>query len=174
MKKLRALTLMELMVTIAIVGLLASAAVPAYKSYVDGSKLNKAVNLFKTYSNQVVSYYNANGVFPSVAKISPGSIPSSGDNGVIFEIGGVNSATGANTGMQEMFYQHGSDWFALNVVVAAGTTGNSQIDGKNMHYKGRVNNGLFTFACGQWDVGSDYIDSELLPTSCDQTNLINF
>lgn len=60
----RAFTLIELMVTIAIIGVLATIAVPTYSDYIDKAKAVQAVMDIKHIEQLLATYQSSNGKFP--------------------------------------------------------------------------------------------------------------
>lgn len=60
-------TLIELMIVIAIVGILAAIALPAYQDYIVRSKLSEPLAAMAEAKTTVVEYYAANGRFPSAS-----------------------------------------------------------------------------------------------------------
>lgn len=87
-------TLIELMIVVAIIGVLAAIAVPQYQNYVARAQVSEAISLASSAKTAVSEYYMTNGDFPAdndIAGLSDagdisGSYVSSvsvGDNGVI-------------------------------------------------------------------------------------------
>lgn len=60
-------TLIELMIVLAIIGILATIAVPAYKSYAIRSKLSEAIIFAGACKVSVFLYYSETGTWPSNA-----------------------------------------------------------------------------------------------------------
>ncbi|WP_279237357.1 pilin [Dyella sedimenti] len=60
----RGFTLIELMITVAIVGILATLAIPAYQDYVIRAQLTEALSLLQGLKTDVSEYYGAHGSFP--------------------------------------------------------------------------------------------------------------
>ncbi|MBO67167.1 MAG: prepilin-type cleavage/methylation domain-containing protein [Acidiferrobacteraceae bacterium] len=58
-------TLIELMIVVAIIGILAAVAIPQYQNYVARSQVSEAMNLVSGVKIAVAEYFNSNGTFPS-------------------------------------------------------------------------------------------------------------
>ena len=65
--KQRGFTLIELMIVIAIIGILASIAMPSYRDYVRKSNMAEIVTLINSQATKMQVYYNENGVWPTEA-----------------------------------------------------------------------------------------------------------
>jgi len=66
MKKLqKGFTLIELMIVIAIIGILAAIALPAYQDYVARSQMSEALNLAGGQKSYVVEYHSTKGEWPA-------------------------------------------------------------------------------------------------------------
>jgi type IV pilus assembly protein PilA len=57
-------TLIELMIVVAIIGILAAIALPAYQDYVTRSKVSELLVGAGGCKNSIAEYYNANSTFP--------------------------------------------------------------------------------------------------------------
>jgi type IV pilus assembly protein PilA len=64
MEKQRGFTLIELMVVIAIIGILASTAVPQYQSYTTRAMVSEAIVLAGELKPAIVEFYKSHGRFP--------------------------------------------------------------------------------------------------------------
>jgi type IV pilus assembly protein PilA len=58
-------TLIELMIVVAIIGILAAIAIPAYQDYTVRSKVTELINAAGVCKTSVAEYYQAVGVFPT-------------------------------------------------------------------------------------------------------------
>jgi type IV pilus assembly protein PilA len=68
MKKVQqGFTLIELMIVVAIIGILAAIAIPAYQDYTIRSKVTELVNAAGVCKTSVAEYYQTKGVMPSNA-----------------------------------------------------------------------------------------------------------
>jgi type IV pilus assembly protein PilA len=72
MKQQKGFTLIELMIVIAIIGILAAIAIPAYQDYTIRSKVSEGLNISGAAKLAVSETYDSNGSFPSVANVSYG------------------------------------------------------------------------------------------------------
>ena len=57
-------TLIELMIVVAIIGILASLAIPAYQSYTIRAQISEGLILAGPAKNAIANFYNENGTFP--------------------------------------------------------------------------------------------------------------
>jgi type IV pilus assembly protein PilA len=69
MKKVQqGFTLIELMIVVAIIGILAAIAIPAYQDYTIRSKVTELINSAGVCKTSVAEYYQSLGVMPTSAK----------------------------------------------------------------------------------------------------------
>ena len=57
-------TLIELMIVVAIIGILAAVAIPAYQDYIVKAKLSKVVNAVDSVKLAIANYYQENSAYP--------------------------------------------------------------------------------------------------------------
>ena len=58
-------TLIELMIVIAIIGILAAIAIPAYQNYTIRSQVTEGLSLADGWKTSISEYYAQNGIFPT-------------------------------------------------------------------------------------------------------------
>jgi len=67
-------TLIELMIVVAIIGILAAVAIPAYQDYIARSQVSEAVSLSAGGKTPLAEYYNDKGIWPSKASDVMGNL----------------------------------------------------------------------------------------------------
>ncbi len=129
-------TLIELMIVVAIIGILAAVAIPAYQDYTARAQASEAVSLLGGLKTPIVEYYQTNGTAPAMSQL--GSVTTSGTY--------VSSITSTTAGTYTAKFR------------AAGT--NANLQGKTVDLD--FASGQFT--CGPG--GTAGVDSTYLPTGC--------
>ncbi|MBE8215873.1 MAG: prepilin-type N-terminal cleavage/methylation domain-containing protein [Endozoicomonadaceae bacterium] len=64
MKKVKGFTLIELMIVVAIMGILVAIALPAYQDYTKRAHVTEGLNLASNAKIAIAEYYSSEGVFP--------------------------------------------------------------------------------------------------------------
>ena len=85
-------TLIELMIVVAIIGILAAVAIPAYQDYIARSQVSEAVSLTAGGKTPLAEYYNDKGIWPAKASDVIGN--QSGKYVSFITLGGDTAATG--------------------------------------------------------------------------------
>lgn len=62
-------TLIELMIVVAIIGILAAVAIPAYQDYIKKSKVSEANTLYDGFKTEIMNIYSDKGNYPTSAEL---------------------------------------------------------------------------------------------------------
>ncbi|HHB9490826.1 TPA: pilin [Neisseria meningitidis] len=152
-------TLIELMIVIAIVGILAAVALPAYQDYTARAQVSEAILLAEGQKSAVTEYYLNHGEWP-----------------------GGNSSAGVATSPSDIKGKYVQSVTVANGVVTATMLSsgvNKEIKGKKLSLWAKRQNGSVKWFCGQPvtraanakdDVAAandtDKIDTKHLPSTC--------
>jgi type IV pilus assembly protein PilA len=151
-KRQQGFTLIELMIVVAIIGILAAIAIPAYENYVAKAQFTEAISLMSGQKIPVTNYYTENDTCP-VSGTTTGFLAADLDLGKYVASvadGGTASAAGGCT-ITATFKTTG---------VNAGLSGNSVVF--NMHIPSPG-------APIEWTCSSTDISQALMPQSCTGT-----
>ena len=133
-------TLIELMVVVAVIGVLSAIAIPQYQNYVARAQVAEGFSLVSSGKMAVAEYYNENGSFPA--------------NNAAARLGAANTIIGKYVG--SVTVDTGKLTVAFNT-----TTAHDDLQGKNFVLTPKDNGGSISWSCGVGTVGTDY-----LPNSC--------
>ncbi|MBF0285469.1 MAG: pilin [Magnetococcales bacterium] len=136
-------TLIELMIVIAIIGILAAVGIPAYQDYIARSQMSEAINLLGGSKSPLVEYYTTKGVWPSALT----DVYNSASGKYVASISGANN----------------SSTYIVSATMAA-TGVNSAITGAVV--KIQTGNGGTSWNCGPSNTTAH---SKYLPSSCRDT-----
>ncbi|SCC95759.1 Fimbrial protein EcpC [Thiomonas sp. X19] len=140
-------TLIELMIVVAIIGILAAIAIPAYQNYVIRAQVTEGMSLADGVQTAAAEYYTNRGVFPSsntsAGVASAGSITGN----YVLSVGlSAGSATGG-----------------LITVTFNSTKANKAIQGQTLLLSAVVPTGSGSI---QWICKAGTISKNYLPSSC--------
>ncbi|MBL4833803.1 MAG: pilin [Pseudomonas sp.] len=145
MKAQKGFTLIELMIVVAIIGILAAIALPAYQDYTARSQMSEAITLASGARTAVTEFYTSNGTFPA-------SNTSAGLSANATDISGNYVASVAvSTG-------------GLITTTMKGTDVSEGIRSKTMLLSPTTNAGSVEWTCKTG--GSAAVDNKYLPSTC--------
>ncbi len=136
----RGFTLIELMIVVAIIGILAAVAMPAYQDYLARAQVNEAVYLTQAGKTPLAEYYSDQGIWPSSAAAVMGS--TSGKY-----VANIEITTGAGT-TGTLVLTATMKSVGVNTAIANGTLQLTTADGTG------------------WDCSGGSIPAKFRPASC--------
>ena len=104
MKQQKGFTLIELMIVIAIIGILAAIAIPAYQDYTIRSKVSEGLNLAGAAKLAVAETYDSTGGMPSTGNASFG-LPTAGSIAGNYVSSVTVSTVGSQGGVVTILYK---------------------------------------------------------------------
>jgi type IV pilus assembly protein PilA len=147
MKQQKGFTLIELMIVIAIIGILAAIAIPAYQDYTIRSKVSEGLNLAGAAKLAVAETYDSKGNFPTAGNISyglPTDVSIAGN--YVLSVGAA-----ANTGI-------------ITITYNGNVGGNPSANGKTIQLRPDTSSiGAMGWICGG---GTTDMPNKYLPATC--------
>ena len=147
MKKQHGFTLIELMIVVAIIGILAAIAIPAYQDYIARSQVSEGVQLLGGGKTPLAEFFADQGRWPSAAGSVMGTLRGKYVSHIAYDTGSPTNPTSLSLSLEAIFKPAGVS---------------KLIQGKTMVHA--TTNGGRIWACG---VGTGTpIDIKYLPGAC--------
>ncbi len=103
-------TLIELMIVVAIIGILAAIAIPVYQDYIARAQVSEAITLSAKYKIEISNHYNQTGTCPTLSDIGltagdgggnyVTSIAMTNPSGAVCAVEFTFKSSGVSTGLQ--------------------------------------------------------------------------
>ena len=146
-------TLIELMIVIAIVGILAAVALPAYQDYTVRAKMSEPLARGAEAKTAITEYYAATGTMPTAAGVS--AVFNTAGAGKVSQVSWVNGG--------------GSQYITITINTAAGNNGIAELTATtNIVSLGVANKtaGVIDWTCGVGPGTKTTVPAKYLPGSC--------
>jgi type IV pilus assembly protein PilA len=149
MQKQQGFTLIELMIVVAIIGILAAIAIPQYQNYVARSQMTEAMTLASGLKTDVVSTYAETGACPDNSSAADGQI----------------GAKGQYSGNYVTEVVVGGTAPACEITATMGNDVSANITGKTLTLKMADNSAGGSSGSASWECTST-ADPQYLPSAC--------
>ncbi|OYV34380.1 MAG: prepilin-type cleavage/methylation domain-containing protein [Thiomonas sp. 20-64-5] len=143
-------TLIELMIVIAIIGILAAIAIPAYQDYTIRAQISEGLSLADGAKTAVVEYYNNKGTFPP-SNVSAGLAAANAITGNYVS----NLNVGATAGQIQVTFSS-----------TAPQKANAAINGAILTLSASTSGGSVRFRCSPNGANGTTVLNKYLPSSC--------
>ena len=140
-------TLIELMIVVAIIGILAAVAIPAYQDYVIKAKLSKVQSTLDPVKLALAMYYQENGSFPAGAETAVTAQAASAAGGLFNSIGLANTPTLPGEVSTLVVDGTGLTSVTLTLTIGAGKIKATTIDSLNVQIGGAATGTAVVWTC---------------------------
>jgi len=152
MKQLqKGFTLIELMIVVAIIGILAAVAIPAYQDYIARAQVSEAVSLLGSGKTPLAEYFADKGTYPGAPSSVMGNVNGKYTS-IIRYSGGTTPAASVGTAVLEAMMKN--------------TGINSNITGKSVWLQTTNGGKVWTCTLSPAVAGGTALDPKYVPGSC--------
>jgi type IV pilus assembly protein PilA len=137
-------TLIELMIVVAIIGILAAIAIPQYTSYVGRAQVAEGIQLAGSVKTAVAEYYQTNSSWPGTNEVAGASADYVGKYTASVEIS-----------------TSGTDPSVITILMGPAAPVNSDIQGKTLTLTAAAGTGSITWTCDGVSISDSF-----LPAAC--------
>ena len=147
--KIKGFTLIELMIAIAIVGILLSLAIPTYQDYTVRAKISEAMNVASSLKVMVSEYY-----------ITMAELPENAD------VAGIDTTFSTEYISAIGYSKEGDDDSRAMIRLTLSENVSEEVAGKALVLTATPQTGSLRWTCGHDQSESDPVDSKYLPSNC--------
>ena len=147
MKKQHGFTLIELMIVVAIIGILAAIAIPAYQDYIARSQVSEGVQLLGGGKTPLSEFFADQGRWPTAASSVMGTLAGKYVAGIGYQAGSPTTPTDLGLILQATFKTAGVSKLIQDRTMQHATTDGGKI-----------------WTCGS--SGASAVDAKYLPGAC--------
>jgi type IV pilus assembly protein PilA len=120
-------TLIELMIVVAIIGILAAIAIPAYQDYIARSQASEALQLLGGAKAPMAEFYGDKGVWPAGPGSVMGTLSGKYISSIYYTSGSPSSPTSLSLSIEALFKGTGTSTLVQNRTLVLVTTNGGRI-----------------------------------------------
>jgi type IV pilus assembly protein PilA len=150
-------TLIELMIVVAIIGILAAIAIPQYQNYIARAQVTEPISLLAAAKTPITEFVASNGAFPTTLQLE--------------DLGITDDAAGAVAKAESIATIAATPGTITDGIVTGTLVATLESDGLNAAFTGLTIGLAYSSDTGKWACGTSVSsdDYQLLPGDCRQT-----
>jgi|GEM_PF-5982062 len=167
-----AFSMIELMIIIAIIGVLALVGIPAYEKYRLKANIGEGTSIISQYRKSIAIMWSTAGRLPTTGDVLPGGPVDLPYNKLI--------TTGLPSSLESLLLHEVDNGIGIKMVFAEDLFPEYAANNRTIYLVSKTKNSNVMFECGNFtknpasseDIG--FIDQSLLPSGCNYNGLVNW